>query len=65
MRGGVEGRHFQAACAHDDLAIARDHSAERLLAHCSAELCLLDGNRHEPLVLGLLRMISSVCTCVG
>src|SRR5436309_201330 len=51
MRGRVEGRDFQAARLDDDFTIARDHSAKGLLAHCSAEPRLLDGNRHEPLVL--------------
>src|SRR5205807_9417268 len=52
MRGRVEGRDFQAACLDDDFTIVRDHSAKGLLAHCSAEPRLLDGNRHEALVLG-------------
>jgi len=51
MGGSVGGRDLQAARAHDNLTVAHDDSAERLLAHGRSKLRLLNGNCHESLVI--------------
>src|SRR5262249_46139140 len=53
MGGGVGRRNLQAARAHNDLPVARDDRAKRLLAHGSPQLLFLDGDRHEALVISV------------
>jgi hypothetical protein len=43
---------FKLRVRQNDLALARDHRSERLLAGGRPESCFLDGHRHEALVIG-------------
>ena len=54
MRGGVTGRYLEAAAADHEFALAIDYDgAERLFALRSACFRLLDGDRHETVMIEL------------